>query len=82
MIKLLSARYLGDFRIELDFSTGALGIFDGKQLLAKEGPLLIPLHDEAFFQRFFVDAGALAWPNGLELSPNRLHELSTHQDAA
>lgn len=82
MIKLLSARYLGDFRIALDFSTGALGIFEGKQLLAKEGPLLIPLRDEAFFQRFFVDAGALAWPNGLELSPSRLYELSTHQHAA
>ena len=24
----------------------------------------------------FIDAGALCWPNGLELSPARLHEIS------
>jgi len=29
----------------------------------------------ASFKRFFVDAGALSWPNGLELSPARLYEL-------
>lgn len=40
------------------------------------GPLLDKLRDPAYFARVFVDAGALCWPNGLELSPARLHALA------
>lgn len=82
MIKVLTARYLGDFKIELEFSSEELGVFDGRELLKREGALLVPLRDEAFFRRFFVDAGALAWPHGLELAPGRLHEQSVAMHAA
>lgn len=74
MIKLTTARYRGNFQVALGFSDGKEGIFDGRELLQRSGPLLEPLRDEAFFARLFVDAGALCWPNGLELSPARLHE--------
>ncbi|SBT05968.1 conserved hypothetical protein [Candidatus Accumulibacter aalborgensis] len=74
MIKVLTARYRGDFRAVLSFSDGAEGTFDGRALLQRSGPLLEPLRDEAYFQHMFIDAGALCWPNGLELSPARLHE--------
>lgn len=74
MIKILAARFLGDFKIELEFSSGETGVYDGRELLKRDGVLLDPLRDEAYFQRFFVDAGALAWPNGLELAPGRLRE--------
>ena len=74
MIKLTEARYQGDFQLALRFSDGKEVIFDGRELLKRSGPLLEPLHDETFFKRFFIDAGALGWPNGLELSPTRLHE--------
>ena len=74
MIKLLTARYLGNFQVELTFSDGKEGIFSGLDLLKKQGPLLDALRDEAYFQRLFIDAGALSWPNGLELSPSRLFE--------
>lgn len=74
MIKLTEARYQGEFQVSLRFSDGKEGIFDGRELLKRRGPLLEPLRDEAFFKRLFIDAGALSWPNGLELSPTRLHE--------
>jgi len=32
-----------------------------------------PLADPAYFARAFIESGALAWPNGLELSPHALH---------
>ena len=77
MIKLLEARYVGHHRIELAFSDGQHGVFDVSAYLAtRQGPLLDPLQDEIYLQRFFIDAGALCWPNGLELSPARLHEIS------
>ncbi|MBK8752466.1 MAG: DUF2442 domain-containing protein [Candidatus Competibacteraceae bacterium] len=83
MIKLLEACYIGGHRIELAFSDGRRGIFNVKTYLAtRQGPLLKALHDETYLRRFFVDAGALCWPNGLELSPARLHEISLMELAA
>ena len=73
MIKLIEARYRGEFQVALRFSDGKEGIFDGRELLKRSGPLLDPLRDENYFKRLFIDAGALSWPNGLELSPARLH---------
>ena len=74
MIKLIEARYQGEFQVSLRFSDGKEGVFDGRELLERSGPLLEPLRDEAYFKRMFIDAGALSWPNGLELSPARPHE--------
>lgn len=65
--------YLGDFQVELLFSDGGEGRFDGKRLLSNSGPLLEPLRKESYFQRLFVEAGALCWPNGLELAPAYLY---------
>lgn len=74
MIKVIEARYLNDFQVALKFSDGKEGIFDGHALLQRSGPLLEPLRAELYFRRLFIDAGALCWPNGLELSPAMLHE--------
>jgi hypothetical protein len=74
MIKILRAVHLGGRRIELTFSDGFVGEWDAAALLARTGPLLEPLQDQAFFERFFIDAGALCGPHGLELSPDRLHD--------
>ena len=74
MIKLIQARYRGEFQVALRFSDGKESIFDGREFLKRSGPLLEPLRDEGYFKRLFIDAGALSWPNGLELSPVRLHE--------
>ncbi|MDP2822363.1 MAG: DUF2442 domain-containing protein [Sulfuritalea sp.] len=74
MIKVIKASYRGGFQVLLTFSDGAEGIFNGREFLRRNGPLLDALRDESFFRRVFIDAGALCWPNGLELSPTRLRE--------
>ncbi|WP_296873296.1 DUF2442 domain-containing protein [Tibeticola sp.] len=77
MIKLLLVKPLAPHQLELHFSDGTHGLFDGAQYLSsRSGPLLDPLRDPTYFARCFVEAGALCWPNGLELSAARLHELS------
>ncbi len=77
MLKRLEATYLGDKRIELLFSNGSHGVFDVRAYCAeRQGPLLSPPAAEAYVRRFLIDGGALGWPNGLELSPHRLLELS------
>ena len=77
MIKVLNARLIDAFRLELDFSDHTQGVFDaGAYLATRSGPLLDKLRDAAYFSRVFIDAGALCWPNGLELSPAQVHALS------
>lgn len=83
MIKVLNARLTAPFMLEIDFSDHTQGVFDANAYLAnRAGPLLEKLRDAAYFQRFFIDAGALCWPNGLELSPAKIHELSVVHFAA
>ncbi len=82
MIKLTHAKYEKDFRVLLTFSDGHEAIFDGKHLLKREGPLLDALRDESYFKRVFIDAGALCWPNGLELSPMKLYDTLALTEAA
>ena len=82
MIKLTHAKYANNFKVLLTFSDGHEAIFDGKQLLKNEGPLLEALRDENYFKRVFIDAGALCWPNGLELSPHKLYDTLELTEAA
>jgi hypothetical protein len=82
MIKLIEARYSNNFQIAFVFSDGKEGTFDGTILLKKTGSLLAPLRDESYFSKFFIDAGALCWPNGLEISPSRLYESCRILEAA
>lgn len=78
MIKVLNVRLTDTFKLEIDFSDHTQGVFDAAAYLSiRSGPLLDALREPAYFQRFFVDAGALCWPNGLEISPARLHDLSS-----
>lgn len=77
VIKLLHVKTIAPHQLELTFSDHSIGVFDGANYLAsRQGPLLENLRDPANFARCFVDAGALCWPNGLELSGARLRELA------
>lgn len=77
MIKVLNARLTAPLVLEIDFSDHSHGVFDANAYLAnRAGPLLEKLREPAYFGRFFIDAGALCWPNGLEISPAKIHEIS------
>jgi len=69
MIKLTAIEPLTDARLALTFSDGSHGLWSAADLIARETVLTCPLRDPAYFARAFIEAGALAWPNGLELSP-------------
>ncbi len=34
--------------------------------------MLVPLRDEAYFARVFLEFGALTWPNGFDIAPEWL----------
>jgi hypothetical protein len=69
MIKLIAIRPLEDAKLELTFSDGSHGVWSAAELIARDTVLTHPLADSAYFARAFIESGALAWPNGLELAP-------------
>jgi hypothetical protein len=73
MIKLVQLRPEGDATLWLCFSDGASARWSAADLIARDTVMTRPLADPAYFARAFIEAGALAWPNGFELSASSLH---------
>ena len=74
MIKLIAAELVGDYAIRLGFSDKTGGVLDLRPIVEAGTPMTEPLRDPVFFARFFIEAGALAWPNGLDFSARSLQE--------
>jgi hypothetical protein len=73
MIDVVGVRYLGDFKLEIEFSDGTVGVRDFRSVVDKTGPMAEPLKKTAYFARVFIEDGALTWPNGYDWDPIALH---------
>jgi len=69
---VVSAEYRGGYRIHLRFSDNTAKVVDFRKWLA--GPMFEPLRNTAYFQRFFVEAGTVGWPNGADIAPETLYQ--------
>ncbi|MBP7775569.1 MAG: DUF2442 domain-containing protein [Acidobacteria bacterium] len=76
---VITAEYQGAFRIHLVFNDGTEGTVDFEPWL--DGPVFEPLTQVDYFQRFFIDGGAVAWPNGADIAPETLHAAATRHRA-
>ena len=74
MIDVVSVKPLGGYRLRVAFSDGSIGEHDFASTAARNGEMVQPLKDPAFFARVFVELGALTWPNGFDLDPIALHD--------
>jgi hypothetical protein len=81
MIKIVRVEPLDGQKLRLQFSDGTSGDYDVEPLVRKATELTRPLADPAFFASVFLELGALAWPNGLELSPSAVHGELERQGA-
>ena len=86
MIKLTAIEPQPGYKLRLRFSDRTWGVFDFAPFVAANTEMTAPLADPAFFARCFIELGALAWPNGFDLSAESLHRKlretgSLHQDA-
>ena len=79
---VVHAEHRGAYRIFVKFSDGADGVVDFEPWL--DGPVFDPLKDPAYFRRFFIDGGTVAWPNGADIAPETLHDavLATRANPA
>ena len=73
MINLIRIEPAGPRALQLTFSDGSHGRWTADALLARDTVMTRPLEDPAYFARAFIDAGALAWPNGLDFAAHSLH---------
>ena len=71
---VVGAKYLRDRVLMIEFSDKVFREVDFRPYLARGG-VFAPLKDLAFFKRFFVDLNTVCWPNGADVSPERLFEL-------
>lgn len=85
MIKLKAFEPKGDYRLLLRFSDGTADIYDFATFIEANTEMTAPLRDHQAFAQYYIELGALAWPNGFDLSAEslhrRLHEAGTlHRD--
>ncbi len=74
MIKITQAKWIDSNQLELHFSDGSHGIMDFSSMIKRSTSLTLPLKEREYFKRYFIELGALCWPNGLEFSAASLHQ--------
>ena len=72
---VIRAKYEAAFRIRVTFNDGTEASVDFQSWLS--GPVFEPLKKVAYFRKFFVDGGTVAWPNGADIAPETLYEAAT-----
>jgi hypothetical protein len=72
IVKVRKIDRLGGYRLKLWFSDGYAGEWDFSALCERAGPMVQPLKDPTYFDRVFIEQGALTWPNGYDWSPEAL----------
>ena len=72
MIKLTAFEPKDGYRLLLQFSDGTWGVYDFAPFVDAATEMTAPLRDQEFFARCFIELGALAWPNGFDLSAGSL----------
>ena len=77
---VVDAEYRGGHRLHLWFNDGREKTVDFSAWLV--GPVFEPLKDGAYFKRFFLDGGSVAWPNGADIAPETLYAAEGVEEAA
>jgi hypothetical protein len=68
---VVSAKYIRDFIVEIQFDDGTIKSIDCKPWL--KGEVFEPLKETEYFQKFFLEGGSIAWPNGADIAPEALY---------
>jgi hypothetical protein len=72
--RLISAEYDGDYSIVLHYQTGESRKANLKDILDKG--IYKELTDKTLFQSFKIIFNTLEWPNGADIDPESLYNIS------
>ena len=73
LVHVRRLKRLGNYQLKLWFTDGLAGEWDFSELAERDGPMVQPFKEPAYFDRVFLEMGALTWPNGYDWSPEALH---------
>jgi hypothetical protein len=69
--QVVEARHITGFIVSTRFDDGTEKQIDVSQWF--KGPVFESLKDPKIFKKFFIEAGTLAWPNGVDIAPEALY---------
>ena len=69
--QVVEARHITGFVVSTRFDDGTEKQIDISQWF--KGPVFESLKDLKIFKKFFIEAGTLAWPNGVDIAPEALY---------
>ena len=76
MPSVISAEYVGDYKIKVTFDDSTSGIADFKETIFTDHlDIIRELKDLKKFRDFKVDADTIVWGNGLDLAPEFIKSL-------
>jgi hypothetical protein len=74
MPRVIEATCLHDYFIHIVFSNGKEGTIDLSSFIGQG--VFEPLTSKAYFKKLFVDGWTISWPNGADIAPETLYELT------
>jgi hypothetical protein len=72
LTKILSFDKIDGFRLRICFNDGSTGVHDFASVVLEPGTMVASLLDPVYFQRVFLEFGALTGPNGFDIAPEWL----------
>jgi hypothetical protein len=73
--RVTSVKPLKDYKLDLIFTNGEVGIYDCRDLL--DFGVFSELRDQAYFQQASVVDGTVVWPHEQDICPDTLYMDST-----
>tara|TARA_R110002072_G_scaffold21059_2_gene75637 strand:- start:1173 stop:1421 length:249 start_codon:yes stop_codon:yes gene_type:complete len=74
LLKVMDAKYLSGYKIELLFNDGVKGIVDLEDSI--NGLVFRPLKNIDYFKRFTKNRWTIEWDCNADFAPEYLHELA------
>jgi len=72
----VNAAYIGNFQLLVEFENGELRMADFSDYKKRKLGDFADLKNEEYFKTFFIKDGDLQWPNGWDVAPDYLYDIS------
>lgn len=77
---VVKAKHVSGYLLEVYFDDGTQKLIDMSQWF--KGPVFEPLKKPSYFKKFFVEGATVAWPNGVDISPEALYAAKDLRSAS
>jgi len=78
MPRVIDVKYLHDYFIHIVFSNGKEGNIDLSPFIGNG--VFEPLSNKNYFKKLFADGWTISWPNGADIAPETLYELTERSE--